>query len=113
MAAATDILVGVGTVVGIVWLAVFICALCDKIDGRGRRRDTEVEEIEVDEPGSESARGWSRKGIARLPVVTILLVLGIAIAVLLMPMWLVEVIWPERPQHPDGSDSETSGKETE
>jgi len=98
MTTATDILVGTGTVVGIVWLATFICALGDKLSGNDREDDTEDEE----DTGRPIA--WrSRKGIMLLALMPLTLILSIAIAVLVAPpMFLVEVIWPKRPQPPDG-----------
>ena len=99
MATATDILVGTGTVVGIVWLAAFICALCDRLSGTDREDDTEDEKAV-----GESVKWWSWKGIVLLPIMPLVLLIMTAMAVLLAPPMLrVDVIWPKRPRPSDGA----------
>jgi hypothetical protein len=77
-------------VVGIVWIAVFICALSDKLRGY---RPPDFEESEEHEPPTPAAPVPWWKWLLRAPVICLFIPVAVVLGIIFLPMMVFEFLW--------------------
>jgi hypothetical protein len=80
-------------VIGIIWLAVFICALSDKLRGYQPPPCTCAEEQKSGTP--KLPRTW-RQHVVRAPLYLVFLLFAIVLGVLSLPMIVLDRLWSAR-----------------
>ena len=77
-------------VVGIVWIAVFICALSDKRRGY---RPPDVPESEEQEPAAPPVPVPWWKWLLRAPLICLFIPVALVLGIIVLPMMIFEFLW--------------------
>jgi hypothetical protein len=84
------VLICLAMVIGIVWIAVFFCALSDKLRGY---RPPDVPESEEQESPTPSVPVPWWKWLLRAPLICLFIPVAVVLGIIFLPMMVFEYLW--------------------